>query len=125
MSLKLNRLWHSQRAAAKKTRGENMKVSPIMLLKTHVEKMSETGHATICMKTIHLEVARHYIDEKKDVTRNSSLAVAAIFHQGSLLSQAPSARNRQSLLSQEPYSRGRRSRLDGSRENAGKIRGAI
>jgi hypothetical protein len=49
----------------KKTRGEKMKVSPIMLLKTHVEKMSETGHATICMKTSNIEVARHYMYEKK------------------------------------------------------------
>ena len=52
-------------ASRKKTRGENMKVSPIMLLKTHVEKMSETGHAIICMKTKHLEAARHYIYENK------------------------------------------------------------
>jgi hypothetical protein len=57
----------SRRAASKKTRGENMKVSPIMLLKTHVEKMSETGHAIICMKTMSIEAARHYIDEKKGV----------------------------------------------------------
>ena len=49
----------------KKTRGENMKVSPIMLLKTHVEKMSETGHATIYMITKHLEASRHYMHEKK------------------------------------------------------------
>jgi hypothetical protein len=51
--------------SSKKTRGENMKVSPIMLLKTHVEKMSETGHAIICMKTRNIKVARHYIYEKK------------------------------------------------------------
>jgi hypothetical protein len=49
----------------KKTRGEKMKVSPIMLLKTHVEKMSETGHAIICMKTRNIKVARHYMFEKK------------------------------------------------------------
>ena len=42
-----------------------MKVSPIMLLKTHIEKMPETGHATICMKIIHLEDARHYVDQNK------------------------------------------------------------
>ena len=48
----------------KKTRGENMKVSPIMLLKTHIEQMSETGHATIYMKTSNIEAARHYIYEK-------------------------------------------------------------
>jgi hypothetical protein len=46
-------------------RGENMKVSPIMLLKTHVEEMSETGHAVICMKTQYIEDARHYISENK------------------------------------------------------------
>ena len=42
-----------------------MKVSPIRLLITHVEKMSETGHAIIYMKTRYIELARHYIDEKK------------------------------------------------------------
>ena len=36
-----------------------------MLLKTHVGKMSETGHATISMKIKHIEGARHYIDENK------------------------------------------------------------
>jgi hypothetical protein len=45
--------------------GKNMKVSPIMLLKTHVEKMSEIGHATIYMKIKHIEDARHYIYENK------------------------------------------------------------
>ena len=43
-----------------------MKVSPIMCMKTHVEKMSETGHAIICMKTMHLEAARHYMYDKND-----------------------------------------------------------
>ena len=42
-----------------------MKVSPIMLLKTNTEKMSETGLAIICMKIIHIEAARHYVYEKK------------------------------------------------------------
>ena len=41
-----------------------MKVSAIMLLKTHVEKMSETGHAIMCMKKMNIEVARHYMYEK-------------------------------------------------------------
>jgi len=41
-----------------------MKVSPIMLLKTHVEKMSETSHAIMYMKTMNIEVARHYMYEK-------------------------------------------------------------
>jgi hypothetical protein len=62
-SLKARMLSDSRRAAAKKTRGGNMKVSPIMLLKTHVEKMSETGHAIIYRKTMDIEDARHYIDE--------------------------------------------------------------
>ena len=48
---------------SKETRGENMKVSPIMLLRTHVEKMSENGRAIICMKTKNVEVARHYMYE--------------------------------------------------------------
>ena len=43
-----------------------MKVTSIMLLKTHVEKMSETGHAIISMKTMHLEAARHYMYDKND-----------------------------------------------------------
>jgi hypothetical protein len=63
--LKIKALANLTTIRAEKTRGENMKVSPIMLLKTHIEKMPETGHATICMKIIHLEVARHYIDEKQ------------------------------------------------------------
>ena len=49
-----------------KTRGEKMKVSAIMLLKTHVSKMSETGLAIISMKTMHIEDACHYIDENKE-----------------------------------------------------------
>jgi hypothetical protein len=48
-----------------------MKVSPIMLLKTNIEKMSETGHAIIYMKTMNIEVARHYIDEKTGSYRKS------------------------------------------------------
>jgi hypothetical protein len=31
-----------------------MQVSPIMLMKTHVEKMSLFGLAIMCMKTMHL-----------------------------------------------------------------------
>ena len=42
-----------------------MKVSPIMLLKRNIEEMSETGHAIICMKTMHIEDERHYIYENK------------------------------------------------------------
>ena len=52
-------------AGSKKARGENMKVTSIMLLKTHIEKMSETGLSIICMKTMNIEDALHYIDENK------------------------------------------------------------
>jgi len=45
---------------ARRTRGENMKVTSIMLLKTHVEKMSETGLSIMCMKTMHIRDALHY-----------------------------------------------------------------
>ena len=44
-------------------RGGNMKVSAIMLLKTHVVKMSKTGLATISMKTVHLGEACHFMYE--------------------------------------------------------------
>jgi hypothetical protein len=37
-------------AGNQKTRGEKMKVSSIMLLKTHVEKMSESGLSTMLLK---------------------------------------------------------------------------
>ena len=61
----IKRVIHETREQPQKTRGEKMKVSPIMLLKTHVEKMSEIGHAIICMKTMNIEDERHYIDENK------------------------------------------------------------
>ena len=48
-----------------------MKVSPIMLLKIHIEKMSENSHATMYMKINNVEVARHYIDEKTGSYRKS------------------------------------------------------
>ena len=48
-SLKEKMLFDSSRAAAKKTRGEDLKVTSIMLLKTHVVKMSEIGFSIICM----------------------------------------------------------------------------
>ena len=48
-----------------------MKVTSIMLLKTHVEKMSETGLSTICMKTRDLKVALHYIYDRKGVIENA------------------------------------------------------
>ena len=43
-----------------------MKGSAIMLLKTHVEKMSLFGLAIMFMKINELNVSCHYIDEKKD-----------------------------------------------------------
>jgi hypothetical protein len=38
-------------ARSRKTRGEKMKVTSIMLLKTNVEKMPETGLSIMLMKT--------------------------------------------------------------------------
>jgi len=50
---------------AEKTRGEKMKVSPIMLLKKNIEKMSELGLAIMLQKINDIHVASHYINEKK------------------------------------------------------------
>jgi hypothetical protein len=52
----------------KKTRGEKMKVSSIMLLKTHGEKMSETGLSIMLLKIRLLQSALHYVIEKNMVT---------------------------------------------------------
>jgi len=41
-----------------------MKVSPIMLLKIHVEKMSGQGEASMSMKTGHIDNYLHYSYEK-------------------------------------------------------------
>ena len=46
-----NLLIASRRDGAQKTRGEKMKVSLAMLMKTHVEKMSDNGLSTMFMKT--------------------------------------------------------------------------
>jgi hypothetical protein len=63
--MKLKELFTRRENSRKKTRGgKKMKVSPIMLLKTHVEKMSETSHAIMCMKIRHIEASRHYMYEK-------------------------------------------------------------
>ena len=43
-----------------------MKDSPIMLLKTNVEKMSVCGLAIMSMKTNELNCSSHYVDERKD-----------------------------------------------------------
>jgi hypothetical protein len=48
-----------------KTRGEKMKVSVIMLLKTNGSKMSESGLAILSMKTQNLPGACHYVTENK------------------------------------------------------------
>jgi hypothetical protein len=48
-----------------KTRGEKMKETSIMLLKTNGEIMSEIGLSIMLMKTRNIEVAFHYIDKKK------------------------------------------------------------
>ena len=50
ISLNLNKLSNSAEAGRKKTRGEKMKVSSIMLLKTNASKMSETGLSIILLK---------------------------------------------------------------------------
>jgi len=42
-----------------------MKVSPIMLLKTHVEKMSEMSLAIMLMEIRQIKVACHYMYENK------------------------------------------------------------
>src|SRR5208282_6431436 len=50
ISLKLNQLLHSRQRGSEKTRGEKMKVSSIMLLKTNASKMSETSLSIMLMK---------------------------------------------------------------------------
>jgi hypothetical protein len=47
-----------------KTRGENMKVSLAMLLKTHVEKMSEKRSLAMLMKPNELKSLSGDVDEK-------------------------------------------------------------
>jgi hypothetical protein len=42
-----------------------MRVSPIMLLKTKVEKMSHFPLAMMFMKTNKLNWSSHYVDDKK------------------------------------------------------------
>jgi hypothetical protein len=44
-------------AGSEKTRGEKMKVSSIMLLKTHIEKMPETGLSIMLLKLKVVAVA--------------------------------------------------------------------
>jgi hypothetical protein len=49
----------------RKTRGEKMKVSPTMSLKTHVEKMSVSWLATMLMKINELNWQRHDVYDNK------------------------------------------------------------
>jgi hypothetical protein len=49
----------------RKSRGGNMKVSLAMLLKTHVEKMSEKGSLAMLMKSNELKSLSGDVDEKK------------------------------------------------------------
>jgi len=51
--------------SAQKTRGEKMKVTSIMLLKTNIEKMPEFRLSIILMKQKKLKPSFHYVDEKK------------------------------------------------------------
>jgi len=45
-------------------RGEKMKVTSIMLLKTHGEKMPEIGLSIMLMKIHEIKQSFHYVDEK-------------------------------------------------------------
>jgi hypothetical protein len=60
-----NNVISSPASGWEKTRGEKMKVSPIMLLKTNGEKMSEISLAIMLMKRRQIEAACHYILENK------------------------------------------------------------
>jgi hypothetical protein len=51
MSLKQKQLAYGWWQSSEKTRGEKMKVSSIMLLKTNGGKMSESGLSIMLMKT--------------------------------------------------------------------------
>jgi hypothetical protein len=50
MSLKVKQLVHPGWQSGEKTRGEKMKVTSIMLLKTHIAKMSVFGLSIILLK---------------------------------------------------------------------------
>jgi len=47
------------------TRGEKMKVSSIMLLKTNVSKMPEIALSIMLLKTHKIWYLFHYVDENK------------------------------------------------------------
>jgi hypothetical protein len=53
------------REPERKTRGGNMKVSLAMLLKTHVEKMSENRSLAMLMKSNELKLLSGDVNEKK------------------------------------------------------------
>ena len=59
------RVVYSWLALGEKSRGEKMKGTSIMLLKTNGEKMSEIGLSTMLMKIRNIEAAFHYSNEKK------------------------------------------------------------
>jgi hypothetical protein len=64
MSLRLQGLPYSV-WQGRKTRGEKMKETSIMLLKTNGEKMTEIDLSIMLMKTRNIEVDFHYIDDNK------------------------------------------------------------
>ena len=49
-----------------KTRGRENEGKSHYVIENKLEKMSETGHAIICMKTHNIEAARHYMYERTD-----------------------------------------------------------
>jgi hypothetical protein len=63
MSLKLKQLVQSGWQCSEKTRGEKMKVTSIMLLKAHGEKMSDLGLSIMLLKINKLKPPFHYVDE--------------------------------------------------------------
>jgi hypothetical protein len=54
MSLKYKELPIQRRAGGERTRGEKIKVTSIMLLKTHGEKMTEIGFSIMLLKSKEL-----------------------------------------------------------------------
>jgi hypothetical protein len=56
-----------------------MKACPIMLLKTHVEKMSHFCLAMMFMKTNELKCSSHDVDEKKGNCRFQAASVMRQF----------------------------------------------
>jgi hypothetical protein len=65
MVLKIGQLGNCWWPGSEKTRGEKMKATSIMLLKTNVEKMPETGLSIMLMKKKELQPSFHYVDDNK------------------------------------------------------------